>query len=141
MKKLYFIIFTIIIKIGICQEQSLKLLSGEFLLEKNIESLKQSDLTALDEFENYFLGIIQFEQLPNSNEKQKISEKGIRLLKYLPEKAFFVAIDKSTKLAEIKNLYSVNGIHKIMPEYKLHPKLKSGTYSTVADKWFSQCVG
>ena len=126
MKKLLFGAFVIFSQIGF--NQNLQLLSGDFTLNKNIETISEKELMTLPVFENSLIAIIDFNKVPNAIEKKLLTEKGIRLLKYLPEKAFFAAIDPSIKLNDIKSFSSINGIHEIKPQYKLHPKLTLGKY-------------
>ena len=126
MKKLLFGAFVILSQIGF--NQNLQLLSGDFTLNKNIESISEKELMTLPVFENSLIAIIDFNKVPNIIEKKLLAEKGIRLLKYLPEKAFFATIDPSINLNDIKSFSSINGIHEIKPQYKLHPKLTLGKY-------------
>ena len=76
--------------------------------------------------------LIQLENIPTIKEKKELEAKGIRLLSYVPNKAWFASID-SDKTGEIAALSSVRAISEILPEDKIDPSIKEkgvNNYST-----------
>ena len=76
--------------------------------------------------------IIQLEKIPTIKERKELEAKGIKLLSYIPNKAWFASIpsDKSSQVAALSN---VRAISEILPEDKIASKIReSGVndYST-----------
>jgi hypothetical protein len=75
---------------------NLLLKSGTFIPEKNItaEKLVEFNRTASRTSGKTF-AIIQFEQIPGTNERLQLSQQGIELLDYIPNNAYTVTISGS----------------------------------------------
>lgn len=58
--------------------------------------------------------LIQLEQIPTIKERKGLEYKGIKLLSYIPNKAWFVSIP-SDKAGEIAALSDVRAISEILP--------------------------
>ena len=110
------------------QNNTLKLLSGEYILENNIDKINEQTYAALDFFDNKYYGVIQFSSIPNNNTKELIEKNGITLLSYLPEKAYFVSFAYNTSIEAIKNIPNIRGLYNVLPEYKIHPKLSNNKF-------------
>lgn len=79
--------------------------------------------------------LIQLEQIPTVNEREELKAKGIKLLSYVPNKAWFASIP-SDKVDEIASLSGVRAISEILPEDKISPAVRErgvGDYSTNED--------
>ena len=69
--------------------------------------------------------LIQLEKIPTIKEKKELEAKGIKLLSYVPNKAWFASIpsDKSSHIASLSN---VRSICELLPEDKLSPTIRVG---------------
>ena len=72
-------------------------------------------------YQGYFFRLIQFQELPDKAEKQKLSEAGVTLMDYLPHYAFFAAIDSDAPL-DWQSL-GVRSIMNIPSSWKVHEDL------------------
>jgi len=59
--------------------------------------------------------LIQLERIPTIKERKELEAKGIKLLSYIPNKAWFASIP-SNKVIEIAALSNVRSIGEILPE-------------------------
>jgi hypothetical protein len=71
--------------------------------------------------------LIQLERIPTIKERKELEAKGIKLLSYIPNKAWFASIpsDKTTKIASLSN---VRTISEILPEDKISPHMQAGEF-------------
>ena len=79
--------------------------------------------------------IIQLEKIPTIEEKKELEAKGIKLLSYISNKAWFASIP-SDKVSEIASLSDVRSICEIAPEDKISSTIREkgvGDYSTNKD--------
>src|SRR3989338_3598183 len=67
--------------------------------------------------------IVQLDHIPSEQEKKELALKGIKLLEYIPEKAWLASV-KGGGLAEASNTQDVTYIGQIQPEDKISPLLK-----------------
>jgi len=71
--------------------------------------------------------LIQLEHLPTTDDINLLDSKGVKLLSYIPNKAWFASIP-SDKTGEIASLSSVKAICEILPEDKVSPHIKAGEF-------------
>lgn len=93
--------------------------------EKVIPEKKKLAVTKLEEERRHV--ILQLKQIPNSTERENLEKKGIRLLSYIPNKAWVASVpaDKPTVTAEIDN---VRGVSELLADDKLSQSVKDGEF-------------
>ncbi len=69
--------------------------------------------------------LIQLERIPTTKQKEELEAKGIRLLSYIPNKAWFASIT-SDKVSQIVSLSNVRSICELLPEDKISPTIRDG---------------
>ncbi|MGB2809962.1 MAG: hypothetical protein WBC22_19640 [Sedimentisphaerales bacterium] len=69
--------------------------------------------------------LIQLEKIPTIRERKELEAKGIKLLSYIPNNAWFASIP-SDKSDEIAALYNVRSICEILPDDKISPTIRGG---------------
>ncbi|MBZ0124812.1 MAG: S8 family serine peptidase, partial [Rhodocyclaceae bacterium] len=73
--------------------------------------------------------VLQFEEIPVQEEKDKLAAKGVHLLTYLGSKAFFAKLDDNAVTADVS---AVSAAASIQLDWKLHPMLARGEYPEFA---------
>src|SRR5437867_10436694 len=68
--------------------------------------------------------ILQFDPTPNSASRETLSAMGVRLLGYLPDKAFFAGIPRGISADDLKRA-GVEWAGAVYPEDKLPPRIQS----------------
>ena len=68
--------------------------------------------------------LIQLENIPTIKEREELEAKGIRLLSYIPNKAWLASVD-SDKTGEIAALSNVRAIGEILSEDKISPYIRT----------------
>jgi hypothetical protein len=71
--------------------------------------------------------LIQLERIPTIKERKELEAKGIKLLSYVPNKAWFASIP-SDKASQIAALSKVKAICEILPEDKISPHIITGEF-------------
>ena len=100
------------------QEISFELKSGKFIIDADL------DLAVSDD-NSYRM--IFFDELPTEKQKEEIISLGIQFLYYLPQNIFVVKIHNEINIDDLKD-YKIKSINKLLPEYKLDPKLQEKKY-------------
>ncbi|MFH1937685.1 MAG: hypothetical protein ABIK52_08995, partial [Bacteroidota bacterium] len=113
---------TILIAQSQSDEFTLYFKTGTVVPEANAEVFLSS-YKAINEtlYDGQFFKIIQFADIPTEEVKQTLSEAGITLLDYLPQKAYFAAFQKHFNTDALNG----TGIRSILPvaiDYKLSPR-------------------
>jgi len=106
----------------------LQLKSGDFVLENNIKNFVENPIIEPSELiNNNYYRIIQFSEIPNTNQKNELKRNGIELLSYLPDNAFYasISIDADLQVLEVENAISVI---EVRSEFKLNKVLASKQY-------------
>ncbi|HEY6062960.1 MAG TPA: S8 family serine peptidase [Chitinophagaceae bacterium] len=113
---------------------SILLNSGAFIPEKNIvaEKLDQFNRTAARTSGKTF-AIIQFENIPNANERLQLSQQGIELLDYIPNNAYTVTISGSLT-SDLLTQVKARAIIGLSATQKMQPKLAKGNFPSWAVK-------
>lgn len=76
--------------------------------------------------------LMQLERIPTVEERKELEAKGIKLLSYIPNRAWFASIP-SDKAGEISSLSTIRAISEILPEDKIDHAIREkgvNNYST-----------
>src|SRR5258706_4980675 len=111
---------------------NLLLKSGAFIPEKNItaEKLDQFNRTASRTSGQTF-AIIQFEQIPGTNERRQLSQQGIELLDYIPNNAYTATISGSLT-TDLLTRVKARAVINLSESQKMQPEL--GNFASWAVK-------
>lgn len=124
------ILFLVVINTSIvCASDEILLKSRRFTLERGISSATKANIESIPGRAHV---LVQLEEIPTIKERKELESKGIKLLSYIPNKAWFASIpsDKSSQVAALPN---VRAISEILPEDKIASQIReSGVndYST-----------
>jgi hypothetical protein len=117
-------VFILAILIAILTNASLANDSNEILLksrrfipEQGMTAAAKAKIEAVPQRAHV---LIQLEHIPTIKERKELEAKGIKLLSYIPNKAWFASIP-SDKANEIASLSGVRAISEILPEDKISP--------------------
>ncbi|MDG1476396.1 MAG: S8 family serine peptidase, partial [Vicingaceae bacterium] len=127
--KTMLIVFTLLTLFSSAQKSNiLRLKTGNVLLENNLNSVVETHQYQLSELiNNNYYRIIQFVKVPTLSQKNVLKQKGIELLNYLPDNAFYAAISVNADLNELK-LKGAISIVNVDANYKLNNVLASKKY-------------
>ncbi len=92
-----------------------------YLRSREFTPSKLTDIVKSDK--KHFL--IQFENFPTQEEMKVLDDRGIKLLDYIPNKAWFISISGVTPRGVAK-LSNIRFIGDILPEDKISPHLRKG---------------
>ncbi|MCB0805539.1 MAG: S8 family serine peptidase [Bacteroidales bacterium] len=111
---------------------ALRLKFGNINLHENADSyLKSFEISDQEVVEGLYHKIIQFYEIPTSQEKQILESKGIKFLDYIPNRAYTVAIPKSFDMALFAD-FNLRNISDIVLAYKLDMYLLDKNYPSYA---------
>jgi PGF-pre-PGF domain-containing protein len=104
-------------------KEKILLRSREFRPTGKIISAKSVSL--VEEGRKHIL--LQLKKIPNAKERRKLEKKGIKLLSYIPNKAWVASIpaDRLTVTAEVEN---VEGVAELVKEDKISRRVKDGEF-------------
>ncbi len=114
------IVFVLIALNGFVNAQSknvIKLKSGEYELNPNIDKIKMSDFESMKYEDSYFL-YVHFEKIPTDAVKATLKNNGVELLEYVPNNSFMVKVSASVQIQDLKQ-YAIDGVYLILPEFKM----------------------
>ena len=118
------ILFLILINVNVVNaensEYEILLKSRHFIPEPGISDITKTKIEAIPERAHV---LIQLEHIPTNEERKELEIKGIKLLSYIPNKAWFASIP-SDKTSEIVSFSNVRSVSEILAEDKVHPQLK-----------------
>ena len=128
-----FLLFTVLTLFSSAQQRDvLRFKMGDVLIENNINRFtKKPDYQSFELINNNYYRIIQFAKIPTTTQKNELKQKGIELLNYLPENAFYASININADLNELKLNQAVS-IVSVRSSYKLNKVLASEKYPTWA---------
>lgn len=112
---------------------SISLKSGSFIPEKNINESKIKELNLQSRPGGKRFLIIQFEKLPDEQEKVRLRQSGIDLLDYVPNNAYSVVVSGSID-QEVLISTKARSVIRLSPEQKMQPALARGVYPQWAIK-------
>lgn len=112
----------------------LQLRNGTIIPEKNITEAKITELnrTAMKVSGSSFT-IIQFDNIPNSAQREQLKRSGIELLDYIPNNAYTATVKTSLNTA-VLNQVKARAVVQLTPEQKMEPALASGNFPARAIK-------
>jgi hypothetical protein len=124
MKRKYFVaILFFAANIGtLSASNEILLKSRRFTPDKGITSSARAKIEAIPGRAHV---LIQLENIPTIRERKELEDKGIKLLSYIPNKAWFAAVP-SDKVSQISSFSNVSSISEILPEDKISPIIKGG---------------
>ncbi|HVM88399.1 MAG TPA: S8 family serine peptidase [Puia sp.] len=98
---------------------------GDFIGNGNLTKGKfEKSFLANAHFKKKYYVLLQFDQIPGSNERNELSKKGILLFNYLPSNAFMAELPDSFSSQDLMN-YHATGIYNLDPRFKISAKLGS----------------
>jgi hypothetical protein len=114
---MFFIISFATIQIYGNNHDLLKLKSGEYRIQENIDNLNPKEFL-VSEFQSHYYVYISFTQIPTSTQKKELLLIGVELLDYLPNHTFWSKVKVGTNFQSLKayNVYSVFNVgikHKL----------------------------
>jgi len=98
--------------------------SRRFVPEPGISTVAKEKIEAVPEKAHV---LIQLKEIPTIKRRNELESKGIKLLSYVPNKAWFASIP-SDKAGEIAVLSNVRAVNEIMPEDKICPHIIMGEF-------------
>lgn len=110
------------------------LIPGKFtpaVIEKSALPALKPDAAEL--VDGKYFRIIQFFDIPTLSEKKELERKGIELIQYLPNYAFFARLDQAGNLSAIVT-DNIRAIIPVSPSLKVDPSLKNGKVPDHAQK-------
>lgn len=96
--------------------------SGNFLPEKNINSLQKEDaLFQKSKFDQQYFVVLQFNQLPTEEAKKELQKAGIELVEYIPNLSFTAVLKGDFELQilqqhHIRSVFQMNNAQKAAVE-------------------------
>ncbi len=106
----------------------LLLKSGTKYLKGNVdEFINAPDLSKKESSEAYFYRLIQFEDIPNLAQQNQIANAGIKLLEYIPHKAYIAAIPTNMNFQLLKSI-KVRTVTQLSATDKMDDYLRNGVY-------------
>ena len=107
------------------KDDKILLKSREITPEKGIPQILKDKITARAPKKTHIL--LQFEDVPNKQERERLEEQGINLIAYIPKNAWFATVESDfpDKLAEFPNIRSAT---EIIKEDKLSNAVKNKNY-------------
>jgi hypothetical protein len=127
MRKESFIVisFLVLINAGIvCGSNEILLKSRSFVRERGINADTREVIEAIPGRAHV---LIQLEHIQTIAERKEFEAKGIKLLSYIPNKAWFASI-ASDKAVQIAALANVRAIIEILPEDKISSHIIAGKF-------------
>ena len=122
MKKTLPVLAAILIQLNCVAQKNnsydLLLSSGTIELPANFEQVKSQQLQANELFNGSYYRYIQFYDIPSTEQKKQLSEKGIDLLLYLPTNTYIASLKQFTTINDLAS-FAIRGVYTIQPEYKL----------------------
>ena len=109
------------------REYMLLLQSGIVRTEANLRHFDRSSL-ATEIVNGYYYRIVQFYEIPSTEQKESLANNGIILMDYLPEFAFMAAIPVNTDVEILKNSKVRN-----LVEFSADMKIKAGLLENIPD--------
>ena len=117
------IIFTSLLSVqGQNSEFEIKLKSEKITPEVMFDFEQELKPRIKELSQEHIYRIIQFYTIPTSSEKKRITEKGIKLLGYLPNKAFYARIPNSISNADLRQL-NIRSILVLQDHHKMSTEL------------------
>ncbi len=107
-------------------KNQLKLSSGTYPLEPNLDRVTEADFTGLAVNGRYFV-YLHFTAIPTAEERKRLESFGVKLHHYLPANTYEAELPGWINPALLVPL-GVDGIYAITPDFKMSKQLASGNY-------------
>ncbi|MDG1776985.1 MAG: S8 family serine peptidase [Crocinitomicaceae bacterium] len=107
------------------EKQAVFFNSGEYTPKKT--TVFSTKHTSKELVNGSYFRLIQFINIPTTDEKSHLSAAGIELVEYLPKKAYFARVNKQADLSMLHQ-YSTYSIEPIQPIFKLSKILAQENY-------------
>ncbi|MCD4737580.1 MAG: S8 family serine peptidase, partial [Bacteroidales bacterium] len=104
------------------EEYRIKLKSRKFIPSSEITSTIQNKITTFQSEKMHI--ILQFHELPDESIKAQLRQKGVNLLSYIPNNAWFASIPQGLSMND-PEFSSVRWIGEVLPEDKLSSSVAS----------------
>lgn len=106
MKHASLLLATVLLFTAPASAQSILLRSETFHPNANIDELDLTDLSGDEVFNGRFYRLVQFDHIPDVNDRRELSYEGIELLEYIPHQAYIVSLADGVQASTLK----ANGI-------------------------------
>ena len=104
--------------------------NGEFIGNRNLQKGKLTkDLFANVHYHKNYYALVQFEKIPDADQRQELARNGVVLFDYVPQNAFMAEIKETFSLPELKK-YNVSGAYTVDKKYKISNGLLSQQHAT-----------
>ncbi len=98
---------------------------GDFIGNRNLLNGKfTKSLLAQSRFRKKYYALIQFEKIPDNNERKELETQGVFLFDYMPKNAFMAEMQDGFSGADLK-AHHATGIYGIDNRFKISDKLES----------------
>jgi PKD repeat protein len=102
--------------------------TGVKSLPTNIDAFIENPNIGVEEAgDDYIYRLVQFYNMPNLREQQSFFGSGIKLVEYIPNKAYLVAIPRNYNFSALKS-FNVRAITKMAKEDKMNEYLRNEIY-------------
>ncbi len=119
-------IFVFASAVCFAQTSNTVLLKSRSIQTANDFSLHINDaVSTTDIYQGYYYRLIQFNEILSVQQRQSIEGMGVRLLSYIPNKAFYAAIPSGYNLTAL-NQFNPRAIIAITPQDKMSNQLRFG---------------
>jgi len=111
------------------KKHELKLKKGSFV-PYAIDGAAQKKSLDIEEFcfDSYYYAVVQFNELPNFQNTQKLKALDVHLGNYIPENAYRAKISTGVSLEMLKE-FDVRSIYYLKPAYKISSNLQDKLYT------------
>jgi hypothetical protein len=131
MKKFYALLFIVALltikALAQDPEKTVQTKQGPLLRMKNLIGLATgSDSLQRLQFRGKQYALLQFDRIPNNNERKQLAAQGVKLFDYLPGNAFLAELPQQLPPASLRT-YKVSGLYEMEPAYKISPSVNNFT--------------
>jgi len=101
--------------------------SGDKVLSDNIDAfVSDPDVVSTDVSDGYYFRYVQFTDIPDLSLQQELKASGLKILEYLPDHAYLVAIPETYDVQQLTD-YSIRSVVKTDIEDKFDQRLVGGS--------------
>lgn len=102
-------------------------LSGTYTPVAGISGFEEKIARENERKDEKLYRIIQFENIPSNTVKQQLKQAGIELLAYVPNYAYFAAVDRKLNLSALRTPdFGIRAVLPVDSKFKVHPSLNNG---------------
>ncbi len=126
MRYLLSICFTLTVQFGFAQlSNELQLIDNPFTPEKNLEEyIQDSETSRSDIIAGKHYKLLQFYEIPTTEQIKLMKESGIELLNYIPNKAYFASIPTQLNPDRLR-LFNIRHISAVKQNLKISDRLRN----------------